>query len=375
MFWLNVLNLNTCFYVRLYFSMIVKQPKLRNISIRERLAISGLFKITEKAKVIETVFEFKDLCFLQEYKITNEKIIKGFKVHFVNIEYGLDNKPVYLKHTEFSDDKTLKLAPKHITCCSFGRKKKFLFSLWPRDKTIGNPIISYLIDNPNYAFKFVFTFPHPLSEAETFKVLNILEKLEQTIWPLKNLMENYLRKKAKAIDEGDVWDRIISGNINSDMREEFEIIILYRNKSVSLVAEMTKYFDVLEELSFISIISYLYDKTFDDILYKSSEIATKLFNEIKSFLKDELRAETKKIDVPRYYIDVIIKAFECEINSYTEKHFYLLTDIMSRLRNKITEISQSLILESFVFRLNRDTFSLERVTEAGLVVIDRETEL
>ncbi|KAF7674349.1 hypothetical protein CDIK_4532, partial [Cucumispora dikerogammari] len=246
MLWRNVLNLNMFFYIRLYFSMIVKQPKLRNTSIRERLVISGLFKITEKAKVIETVIEFKDLFFLQEYKITNEKLIKGFKVRFVNIEYGPSNSPIYLKHTEFSDDKTLNLTSKHITCCSFGSVKMFLFSLWPRDKIIGNPIISYLVDNPNCGFKFLFILPKPLNEAETFNLLNILENCEQTIWPLKNLLENYLRKKAKAIDAGDVLDRMLIGDINLDMREEIKIITLYRDKSVSLVAEMTKYFDVLE---------------------------------------------------------------------------------------------------------------------------------
>ncbi|KAF7693660.1 hypothetical protein CDIK_2207, partial [Cucumispora dikerogammari] len=162
---------------------------------------------------------------------------------------------------------------------------------------------------------------------------------------------------------------------NLDMREEIKIITLYRDKSVSLVAEMTKYFDVLEKLTFISNTSNLYNKTPDDILYESSEIATNLINEIKKFVKDELRAETEKIDFPRYYIDVIIKAFESEVDSYTENHFFLLTDIMSRLRNKITEISQSLILESFVFRINIKTFTLERVKEAELAEIDIETEL
>ncbi|KAF7697458.1 hypothetical protein CDIK_1712 [Cucumispora dikerogammari] len=374
---INIFTLSICYSKPQHHPEISLQPTLRIGQQKNGRILSNNNTVLDNSSEIETIIDFKTQSFIQEYKISIDKIIKGCKIHLFNIVGGKDNNSVFVPDTEVLLD-TWDFFPQiQIKSMQLENSNKFFILFCSADKICESPLVSYLKNFPEKAFKLSFMFSVPSSEVINDKVIKVIDNLEKTIQPLKKVLENQIRERVKAINDSNVADSLSKGKFKHDISEEIRAVIPFVSKSINMVYEINDYLNILQKLTGVIGDSGAYSRTenIEHMLKKKKEIGIKVFHAIKDFLKEELQKETKKTNSTLGYEHHILNTFVEEVEGYREDHFYLLTDIMRKLRGKTTCLSGCLRLETRVFRLKSGVLSLEEVFGDETIKLDRETRL
>ncbi|KAF7686617.1 hypothetical protein CDIK_3090 [Cucumispora dikerogammari] len=369
-----------------------EQLKISTVNLQEPICVIGENEASISYSFIETVIDFIDPSFIEIYSITEDSIKRSLKILMINSEHLKHNNPAFHQTPEscmsfseiFNDIK--------IECSQIRETTQFVLSFRTKTQDSVNPIIRYFENNPMVKLKLSLVFPRPLSEGSVYEdLMSVIKQLEAYVQPLQRLLEQDMETIRKSIvgpfetikslydawpsTENRITDEIYSmlpNNISKKLQKKMISAlaavkpylesrnVYLSSKQKILLAKFKK------QIVSKSLINEQIRTKINEEIMKNSEAQSRIYKKfiknkfskilegVNVFLIKTINGIIRVQNISTLNKNIILQAFNDELKNHTEDNFCFLTLIFENIKNKMKAETKSLVLDAFVFKLNKE---------------------
>ncbi|KAF7699551.1 hypothetical protein CDIK_1193 [Cucumispora dikerogammari] len=370
--------LTACSNDRMY-RITIPKPSPDNHQMSSALRhLSDVSEIPLAFDSVEIPIDFENYSKLKMCEKSKGLFEKNLDILLVEYSNRENSKTMFLSGLRFTDDTCERIIALWNNCYQVDQKNQFKLILKSENQFNMNPLILYIKNNPSKSFKLYFIFPSEVNVDIRDRLKTAVENIEIKLKPLSQIIEQ--SHMDEEFNHAHSLEKIISDIVKST--EELEYI------STRLKTYLIDYFYLTETYFCLQIIkkvsdekrlitaidekhdlqpsnrlktknhqklnvesTLLLDETIDELEKAGYELSV----EIKQFLKEKIRILIESLNISIILKYKIFQIFDEAIYSCLDENPYLLTAIITQIKNRIIESSKFVTLETPVLKVNRKT--------------------